>query len=632
MTLFLMLQVIGMFLNSVNINRDIVIILNSVIICFIIDVNFNRKKRFKKVLLSSYITFIIFDLIFYSRKIDISLDHICNLVILTLILNTMIKVYYKKIYVRCNNMNAKLNRLNITIKVYNIKFDTLKKKNIKRQRKLNNSIEGFRKLLINLNSEIYFIDQTLTYVYKYKLDQKNLYEVQNFKSFFDKEVSSNLVILENLYDVLYDCQNHSFEIKNNQDEYYKYEIYPNTLLEGTLGLFFIKTKIKDKKLENYNNLKNISRQNSLINKMNLSKQKYELFVDIISEAVFVIDYSTKKLKYTNKSFDIILDKNKLSLTDIYDLIKNSSLNYCGLSLSMEFQEKKLKNSLNENVYLEFANMFLNINHKNIIIGVLRDVTEKVKGEMLRKKVQEEAYTKKLKNDFLINLSHELKTPINLIYLKNQLTRLICEKNNNIKIEEINFLNRELKNIKILMNLIESIICLEKLNLEFYEDKRNCYNIIKILEDIVIKLNKYKNVHIVFDTNINQIFTLIDPYNISKVIIRLLAIINKYSDYREMINLDISKKKHKINIHIYNTNKKLNLDNAFETEIKIVNTNVLLCRLILNLYGGDLQIKDRFSDINIQLDSINNLEYSDNNQNKLIEESFIDQEFQKIYNL
>ena len=64
--------------------------------------------------------------------------------------------------------------------------------------------------------------------------------------------------------------------------------------------------------------------------------------------------------------------------------------------------------------------------------------------------------------------------------------------------------QELKNIKVLMNLVESIISLEKLNLNFYEDNRDYHNIVEILENIAIKLNKYKDINIIF--NISNIMS------------------------------------------------------------------------------------------------------------------------------
>ena len=57
-----------------------------------------------------------------------------------------------------------------------------------------------------------------------------------------------------------------------------------------------------------------------------------------------------------------------------------------------------------------------------------------------------------------------------------------------------------------MNLVESIISLEKLNLNFYEDNRDYHNIVEILENIAIKLNKYEDINIIFDTDSEEIFS------------------------------------------------------------------------------------------------------------------------------
>ena len=59
---------------------------------------------------------------------------------------------------------------------------------------------------------------------------------------------------------------------------------------------------------------------------------------------------------------------------------------------------------------------------------------------------------------------------------------------------------------------------------------------------------------------------------------------------------------------------------------------ILCKLVLNLYGGKLEIKQRFNDVNIELQSVNNIDYNIRNGLELIKEDFIEEEFQKIYNL
>ena len=173
-------------------------------------------------------------------------------------------------------------------------------------------------------------------------------------------------------------------------------------------------------------------------------------------------------------------------------------------------------------------------------------------------------------------------------------------------------------------------CIEKLNLNFYEDNRDYHNIVEILENIAIKLNKYEDINIIFDTDSEEIFVLIDPYNLIKVIARLISIVCKYSNNKALISFDIKQNKDKINIHIYNKNKTK--ENITENEANVMETAAILCKLVLNLYGGKLEIKQRFNDVNIELQSVNNIDYTIRNGLELIKEDFIEEEFQKIYNL
>lgn len=706
---FWILQVSSIFLESFYYHYKLIDIL-SVLSIFCIIIIYNRKHIIRRsLILSLYTSMIGLNLFLIDFKINLSLDDICNFIVIFFAFHREIHFYNKKIYKKCKSANSEFNRLKIITKLRLTKLDTLKSENKKIEDRLYFNNSNFKSLLSDLNMDIYFIDQSLTNIYEYTSESNSLYKISEFNNFFNTEIFSNLKILEMIYSVLYDCEEHGFEIKDEKGRYYNCRLIPNTLIQGTLGVLLIKENVseynikaiheqkynefksiidnipydlileKDKKiiyqnkkikyegnmlnllldkningdviynqsedkendffikrinLDNQNEnliiLKDLSEHNSLVTKMKLSKQKYESFVDIIPEGVIIIDNNSKKIKYTNKSLNYILEKYNLNCVNIYSLIENSTLNYCDLLFNMRFEHKKINNYLNEEIHFEFANMVLNINNKNIIIGVFRDITQNINNNIIKKKIEEETYIHKTKNDFLINLSHELKTPVNLIYLKNQLTRSLCEKNSIVDIGQVNLLNKELKNIKVLMNLVESIISLEKLNLNFYEDNRDYHNIVEILENIAIKLNKYEDINIIFDTDSEEIFVLIDPYNLIKVIARLISIVCKYSNNKALISFDIKQNKDKINIHIYNKNKTK--ENITENEANVMETAAILCKLVLNLYGGKLEIKQRFNDVNIELQSVNNIDYTIRNGLELIKEDFIEEEFQKIYNL
>lgn len=707
---FWILQISSIFLESFNYHYKLIDILSIFSICCMI-ILYSRKNIIRKSLfLSLYTSIIGLNLFLIDFKINLGLYDICNFIVIFFTFHREIYFYNKKIYTKYKKANSEFNRLKIMTKLRLTKLDTLKCENNKIEDKLYFNISNFKSLLSDLNIEIYFIDQSLTNIYEYTLENNSLYKINEFNSFFNTEIFSNLKILEMIYNVLYDCEEHGFEIKDEKNRYYNCRVIPNTLIQDTLGVLLIKENITEQynikaiseqkynefknivdnipydlileknnkiiyqnkklkyednmlnlivdrningniiynqsenekndlfvrriKLDNQNEnliiLEDLSEHNSLITNMKLAKQKYELFVDIIPEGVIIIDNNSKKIKYTNKSLNYILEKYKLNCVNIYSLIENATLNYCDLLFNMKFEHKKITNYLNEEIHFEFANMVLNINNKNIIIGVFRDITQNINNNIIKKKIEEETHMRKIKNDFLINLSHELKTPVNLIYLRNQLTRSLCEKNSIVEIGQVNLLNKELKNIKVLMNLVDNIISLEKLNLNFYEDNRDYHNIVEILENIAIRLNKYDDINIIFDTNCEEIFVFIDPYNLIKIIARLISIVCKYSNNKALINFDIKQNKEKVNIHIYNKDKTK--ENITENEANVMEAAAILCKLVLNLYGGKLEIKEKFNDVNIELQSVNNVNYGLKNKTELIKEDFIEEEFQKIYNL
>ena len=171
------------------------------------------------------------------------MNNLLDMVILVLVFSKSAKLYYKNVYSRNKNIKAKSYRLNINTKIYNSKLYILRQENIKRENILNKNIDSFKELLLNSNTKLYFIDQTLTYVYEYVFGEMSLYKIKRFKTFFDKNNTDNLIILENIYNTLYSCEDLEFELKQSENEYSKYNLYPNILLEGTMGILLVKTNI-----------------------------------------------------------------------------------------------------------------------------------------------------------------------------------------------------------------------------------------------------------------------------------------------------------------------------------------------------------------------------------------------------
>ena len=69
---------------------------------------------------------------------------------------------------------------------------------------------------------------------------------------------------------------------------------------------------------------------------------------------------------------------------------------------MDYKTSEVLGFIEENdikfIRLAFCDIFGN--QKNITIGVFRDVTQNVKDKIIKKKMEEDTYSKKLKNEFL----------------------------------------------------------------------------------------------------------------------------------------------------------------------------------------------------------------------------------------
>ena len=120
----------------------------------------------------------------------------------------------------------------------------------------------------------------------------------------------------------------------------------------------------------------------------------------------------------------------------------------------------------------------------------------------------------LKAHFISNISHELKTPINVILCAIQLIELKNLKNNH---------DNEKKNISIvkdncyrLIRLISNIIDIEKAELNDLKLNLENNNIVTLTEDIVMSVIPYaekKNLNLIFDTDEEEVMIDIDAIKI-----------------------------------------------------------------------------------------------------------------------
>ena len=178
--------------------------------------------------------------------------------------------------------------------------------------------------------------------------------------------------------------------------------------------------------------------------------------------------------------------------------------------------------------------------------------DKLSKEKLEELVKELTSTIKQQEDFLLNISHDLRNPINIILSILQCLKYIGNEDENDikkKDEYVNLIRRNaLKMIKLIDNLIDTT----KLEGNYYKINKRNLDIVSIVENTVTSIDKYaeqKGIQLVFDTNVEECITAVDPECIDRIIMNLLSNAIKFSPKGSSVIIYVLVDKKNINISV-----------------------------------------------------------------------------------
>ena len=223
---------------------------------------------------------------------------------------------------------------------------------------------------------------------------------------------------------------------------------------------------------------------------------------------------------------------------------------------------------------------------------------------LEKAVEKE----RVKNDLFVNISHELRTPINIISSTLQLVELY-EKNQN-DVEAYKKFKEYLKpmdqNCNRLSKLINNLIdmtkydnCKLKLNME------NC-NIVDVVENITLSVVTYanlKDIEIIFDTDVEEKILSCDTYMMERVMLNLLSNAIKFTPKGGKILVNIFDKGNTVLIKVADNGIGISEDkiptiferfsqsgNDKEIESEGSGIGLSLVKAIVEMHNGTISVK------------------------------------------
>lgn len=160
--------------------------------------------------------------------------------------------------------------------------------------------------------------------------------------------------------------------------------------------------------------------------------------------------------------------------------------------------------------------------------VFNDITEIIKKRKEIVNIEKKIKDENIKEEFYSNISHELRTPINVIYSALQLNDIYLKNNEITKINKNNEVIKQncLRLIRTISNFIDS----NKLNEGFLEVDKKIYNVVEIIENIVLACDYYmklRNINLIFDPEREEIKFLCDKGQIERIMLNILSNSLKY---------------------------------------------------------------------------------------------------------
>ncbi len=389
--------------------------------------------------------------------------------------------------------------------------------------------------------------------------------------------------------------------------------------------------------------------------------------DLLSKIVDNLELSI--VRYTFPELRII-DFNNKAYNHIKKLNPKVETQECirGQSIFDIFNEnvqiiEAIKRALYKNIYYDIRKHIIDgkeVYYKYIcqpLIGMNNEIVEVIViGIDITDEIQEKIRMEenlKIQDEIFANISHELKTPLNVIFSTNQLMEFYA-KNGSFEVNKdkiYNDINIIKQNCYRFIKLINNIVDLSKIDSGFYKLNLRNENIVEIIESIVQSVAEYikeKGLNIVFDTDIEEQILACDPEKIERIILNLISNAIKFSDYESTIFVNISIKENFVEISVKDTGVGIEekyLDSIFKRYHQIDKTlrrnvegsgiGLSLVKSIVELHGGKITVESEVgkgSTFKIQLPirTIEQPEDIDKNKNANSKVDMINIEFSDIY--
>lgn len=220
-----------------------------------------------------------------------------------------------------------------------------------------------------------------------------------------------------------------------------------------------------------------------------------------------------------------------------------------------------------------------VHQKTFQVSIIDSIEDKIKLEDAKRELQLRDVMEKTRDEVLSNISHEFKTPVNVIYSTVQIQDLNLQKGDYDKILEFNKLIKQ--NCNRLIRLINNFIDSTKLENNKVEIHKKRVNIVSITEDIamsVINFAKRQKIDVVFDAEQEELYCDIDIDQMERIMLNILSNAIKYNKPNGNIDVIVKDRKEKVYIDVIDTGigiPKDRINTIFDRFERMENKNAVI---------------------------------------------------------
>lgn len=279
---------------------------------------------------------------------------------------------------------------------------------------------------------------------------------------------------------------------------------------------------------------------------------FKNFFKAIPVPVFILSSATLRIIYCNEVFLNLIGKENLK--DVINkkvsfFIKlDEEITFINKSIEKKIYRGCIENSDNKK-HLNLEVIDYNKENSEIVFSVT-DTTTIIDMNSIKENIEEKILKERIRTDFLSNISHDLKTPINVIYSAIQLESIFTENNDMNSLKKYNSICKQ--NCLALMKLTNNLIDNSRIQSDYLHPTFERVNIVDFIEDIVFGLVDYakeKSISLIFDTNNEEIFLDIDENFMQRIMLNLISNSIKFTKIGGKIYIKITDEENDIEISI-----------------------------------------------------------------------------------